>query len=331
MSTQRLFITDCEGPITKNDNAAEVAAAWIPEGHRFFALVSLYDDYLAEIARKTAYKAGDTLRLILPFFKAFGITDDDMLRFAGENVHIVPAADKALRDIAAMMPAYIVSTSYAPYIQAVCQSLEFPFDHTYRTEVSLNAIEVDEAECALLRDIHRRILALPDFNLPPDSALDATWTSNTLEAISSLDEIFWKEMPLLSSYRLIERTNPVGGREKAQAVSEIAANLGASISDVLYVGDSVTDLEAFRLVNAEGGAAVSFNGNHWAVEAAAYAVTSHTAQPLTFIAGLFREGGVDALRDLLITEIRPEVMGPVARQSARVRKELRSEKIGSLG
>jgi energy-converting hydrogenase A subunit R len=330
-STQRVFITDCEGPVTKNDNAAELAAAWIPDGYRFFATVSLYDDYLAEIVRKPGYKAGDTLRLVLPFFKAFGLTDDDMFRFSGENVHIVPRADEALRDIAASMPSYIVSTSYAPYIQAVCRALDFPYENTYRTAVSLDAVNVNEGECAQLRDIHRRILGLPDFALPPDAALDATWSSNTFEAISSLDEIFWKEMPNLSSYRLIRETNPIGGPEKARAVRETASKQGASIADVLYVGDSITDVEAFRLVRAEGGAAVSFNGNHWAVEAASYAITSHTALPLAFVARLFREGGVEALRDLLITEVGPDVMESVSRQSSRVRKELRTEKIGALG
>ena len=49
---KRIFVTDCEGPITKNDNAAELAEAFIPDGGAFFRKISLYDDYLAEIARK---------------------------------------------------------------------------------------------------------------------------------------------------------------------------------------------------------------------------------------------------------------------------------------
>ena len=71
-SSRRVFITDCEGPITKNDNAAELCEAFVPGGDRFFKKISLYDDYLAEVARRPGYKAGDTLRLILPFFKAMG-------------------------------------------------------------------------------------------------------------------------------------------------------------------------------------------------------------------------------------------------------------------
>jgi predicted HAD superfamily phosphohydrolase len=330
-STQRVFITDCEGPITKNDNAAELSEAYIPDGHRFFAKISLYDDYLAEIAHKPGYKAGDTLRLILPFFKAFGLTDDLMVRFSADNVHIVPGADEALREISSFMPAYIVSTSYAPYIRAVCAALGFPYENTYRTEVSLDAVEMDEAERARLRDIHRRILALPHFTLPPDAAPDATRSSQTHEAISSLDEIFWNEMTKFSSYRLVLETNPIGGPEKARAVREISAKLGVSISDVMYVGDSVTDVDAFRLVRSEGGAAVSFNGNDWAVREASYAITSLCAAPTGFIARLFRSGGVEALRDLFIGEVAHEDVDGLSKRSSRVRKEVRSEKIGALG
>ena len=64
-----VFVSDCEGPITKNDNAAELAEAFIPKGHIFFSKISLYDDYLAEVVHRPGYKAGDTLRLILPFSK----------------------------------------------------------------------------------------------------------------------------------------------------------------------------------------------------------------------------------------------------------------------
>ena len=67
------FNTDCEGPISKNDNAMELSEFYIPNGHRLFAIVSKYDDYLADVERRPGYKAGDTLKLILPFLKAFGV------------------------------------------------------------------------------------------------------------------------------------------------------------------------------------------------------------------------------------------------------------------
>ena len=39
-SKPRIFITDCEGPISKNDNALELTSHIIPDGDYFFTLIS---------------------------------------------------------------------------------------------------------------------------------------------------------------------------------------------------------------------------------------------------------------------------------------------------
>ena len=44
----RVFVTDCEGPVSLNDNAYEAAATFIPDGDRFFRKVSEFDDILAD-------------------------------------------------------------------------------------------------------------------------------------------------------------------------------------------------------------------------------------------------------------------------------------------
>ncbi len=82
---KRIFISDCEGPISKNDNAFELAANFIPNGDKLFANISKYDDVLADVLRKPGYSAGSTLKLILPFFKAYGVTDKQMEEFLREK------------------------------------------------------------------------------------------------------------------------------------------------------------------------------------------------------------------------------------------------------
>ncbi len=83
---KRLFVTDCEGPISKNDNAYELAAQFIPNGDKLFSILSKYDDVLVDVFEKPEYTAGSTLKLILPFFKAYGITDAQMEQFSQENI-----------------------------------------------------------------------------------------------------------------------------------------------------------------------------------------------------------------------------------------------------
>ena len=78
----RIYVTDCEGPLTRNDNAQEIAERFIPDGAELFARISRYDDFLADVVRRPGYNAGDTLRLVPPFFKAFYVTDEEVERSA---------------------------------------------------------------------------------------------------------------------------------------------------------------------------------------------------------------------------------------------------------
>ncbi|MBC7110557.1 MAG: energy-converting hydrogenase A, subunit R, partial [Archaeoglobi archaeon] len=89
---KRVYITDCEGPLTKNDNAFEISTHFMPHGDRFFTLISRYDDILADILRRPGYKPGDTLKLILPFLKAHGVTDEMMKEFSRETLLLIPKA-----------------------------------------------------------------------------------------------------------------------------------------------------------------------------------------------------------------------------------------------
>jgi predicted HAD superfamily phosphohydrolase len=327
----RIFITDCEGPITKNDNAAELADACIPRGDRFFAKISLYDDYLAEVVRKPGYKAGDTLRLILPFFKAFGLDNHTMIKFSRRNIQMIPQADCMLREILDIMPAYIVSTSYSPYIRAVCEALAFPFMNTFSTAVSLDDYDLKDNEKKLLKDLHTRILDLPDFSIPSSAKSADDLSDNDRETVAQLDEIFWTTLPGMEINRIIEEVNPVGGHEKALSIKKIVSVEGAELRDVIYVGDSITDVEAFRMVKAAGGMALSFNGNDWAVREASFAVTSQSALPIGWLAVMFVNQGTRGFKDLMMSELNPDNLERISTFSSRVRKQVRTEKIGSLG
>ncbi|HSO26164.1 MAG TPA: energy-converting hydrogenase A, subunit R, partial [Methanobacteriaceae archaeon] len=68
---KKIFITDCEGPLSINDNAFELAGHFIPQGENFFSKVSKYDDILVDEVKRPGYNAGDTLKLIIPFLIAY--------------------------------------------------------------------------------------------------------------------------------------------------------------------------------------------------------------------------------------------------------------------
>ncbi len=81
----------------------------------------------------------------------------------------------------------------------------------------------------------------------------------------------------------------VGGEQKAEAIRDAAKRLGVALEDVMYVGDSITDVEAFKLVRDNGGLTVSFNGNSYAVKNAEVAVQSESNLVTAVVADLFMQ------------------------------------------
>jgi predicted HAD superfamily phosphohydrolase len=356
-----LYLTDCEGPISKNDNAFELAEHFVPEGGAFFAKLSRYDDYLADIEKKPGYKAGDTLKLIVPFLKAHGATDDAVRQFSSGGLVLVPRADEMLRAVAGLMPAYIISTSYRPYIEALCAAIGFPVSNTYCTEIELDSHVLPEGEVKLLRTLTEEIPALPKIDLPPDATSFDQLDEGSRRTIDRLNEVMWNKLAPLESGRMISSVDPVGGTEKARAVESAKARERCDWHDVIYVGDSITDREAMELVRSRGGTSVSFNGNRYALQFAQYAVVSQNASVCELLARVVRDHGTDGLKpladgwqrrdyppdivpdemrtdleriiasDTLFARITADTLPELTTASEHARKSLRGTKIGSLG
>jgi predicted HAD superfamily phosphohydrolase len=348
-SARRIYVTDCEGPLTRNDNAQEVAERFIPDGAEFFARLSRYDDYLADVVRRPGYNAGDTLRLLPPFLKAFEVTDEDVELFSAENVLTVPGALKALDRIRALVPAYVISTSYTPYLRALCDLSGFPLANVRCTDLSLDAWTMPAAEKVWLRETAGRVLAGRVIELPDGAVGDADLTAEDRETVEALDRLFWTEMEGTVAGRMIAAVHPVGGGMKLEALEALVAAEQVTGDGVMYVGDSITDAPALAAVKTWGGVALSFNGNAYAIDAAEFAAASPDAGVQAQLARAFADGGRDGVAAAVRAWPRPQPgVRPAGRARARVglvaderdalaeasaalRRSVRGERVARLG
>ncbi len=336
----RFLVSDCEGPLSLNDNAFELAGHFIPQGEKFFQIVSRYDDILVEMA-KPGYNAGNTLKLIAPFLKAYGASNQNVETFCEDNVLLVPGAPHTLTFLKKLLPSFIVSTSYQQYIEALCQLTGFPLENCYYTYLDLEKYEIGPHEKEYLRKLKKSAVENAEFE--------------------NLERIFWEELPQMKISSLMDDINPVGGAAKKEAVEDIMNRFGYLASDLIYIGDSITDVEPLRFAKDEGGLAVSFNGNDYALDEASLAVISDNTLILSLLADLFKQGGTlkvmefaenytadpkgalktDSVNRELAsrlpqTHTQLEVVTPhnlerLKRESGEFRKHIRGESIGGLG
>jgi len=361
-SKQRIFISDCEGPISKNDNAFELVSHFIPDGNRLFTLISKYDDVLADVVKRADYKAGDTLKLILPFLKAYGVTNQAITDYSSKNVLLVPEAKEMLQFVRNFMPSFIVSTSYEQYMRALCNLVDFPFKNVYCTKLDLDKYKITEKEASQIKRLRKQMVTMPIPEIPKGAKSLSDFPKEHQNSVRRLDEIFWKELFQMSVGALLREVNPVGGDEKAEAAQNIVAQLKTGMHNVMYVGDSITDVSVFKLVREGGGLTVSFNGNDFAVREAEVTVLSQNAIVTAVLADVFNRFGkvhvMNLIREWKTSRIEkfglyqplkeffikhcgkkfPRVelvsaqnMEKLMRESTTFRKSVRGEAIGKLG
>ncbi len=266
---RRFFVSDCEGPLSINDNAFELSGKFIENGEKFFQIVSRYDDILADEIKRPGYNAGGTLKLILPFLKAYGATNEDITEFSEETVLLVPGARDTLQFVYCTMPSFIVSTSYQQYLEALCNLTGFPYENTYSTQLDMDEYSLTSTEKNRLMELQEEVVKDDSFE--------------------NLERIFWDIIPQMSIGKIIEDVDPVGGEGKKEAVKDIMKRFQFQASDLMYVGDSITDVQPLRQALEEGGLAVSFNGNEYAIKETEIAVMADNTLPISILADLFNK------------------------------------------
>ncbi|KZX16579.1 hypothetical protein MBCUT_07330 [Methanobrevibacter cuticularis] len=348
---KKLFITDCEGPLSLNDNAYEISSEFIPEGDEFFKIISKFDDYLVDIAKKPDYNAGGTLKLIVPFFKAYGITNQKIIDFSKEKINLVDGVEKTLELAENAMSSFIVSTSYGQYIEALCNYLDFPFENTYYTHLDMyDSYELSDNEKEKLFEFRDTIVKIARENSPD---------------FDKLNEIFFDEIPKMEIAKLIENINTVGGEGKKLAIKDIVSKCDCDKNGIMYVGDSITDVEPLKYAKKNGGLAISFNGNEYALKEAEIAIITNNTLPTSLLLELhskfnkeyvfefirsysknpqnaletfkFGHDMIDEFNETfkgkfpIIEVIREDNLDELIKKSIIMRKEIRGNAIGSLG
>lgn len=346
--------TDCEGPLTLNDFAFELCAEFIPGGDRLFENLSRYDDYLVEIEKRPGHLAGSTLPWVAPFLKAFGLDEGTAREFARRRLLVLPGVSEVLPQVARLLPTFVISASFQPYLEALCQFLSFPLDHVFFTPFPLDRYALKPLERERLVELAQVLASLEPLEWPSGASSPEDLEPRHREAVATMAEAL-REIKAMELGRLMEEIPVMGGWGKARAVEEIGRRLVSGPGEALYFGDSITDAEALSLVRRAGGAAVAFNANRYALAAAEVACISPNAGPILVLAAAHAAGGPEAVRKLAaswpdfelpvgvggiwseewraaeVTRVSGENFEELAQRSEAFRRQVRGEAIGSLG
>jgi energy-converting hydrogenase A subunit R len=277
MKRKQVCAWDLEGPITTLDFAAELSKSLGRSkllglsGKKMgalFAMISDYDDYLVEdkIIKSSLgisnYQPGDTLRLMAPIY-ALNFTDSDLKRLAESNLGLLPGCRDLFEFLSKDWKIYVISTSYEQFAFNVTNYLKIPPDQVYCTAFEIDKMQIETKEVReeltiLVNDILNKFLE----------------NENNLQTvIEDLHHFFWKGNN--SGYiKAMKRIEVRGGERKESAIEEISQKEEVSLSEMIAIGDSITDINMLERIKKENGISISFNGNRFSIKKANIAITA---------------------------------------------------------
>jgi energy-converting hydrogenase A subunit R len=148
--------------------------------------------------------------------------------------------------------------------------MEVPFENTFYTDVDIDSLQLNDEEIQKVKEFKKLILDNPD-----DYEL--------------FDDIFFGQIAKMGIYDKIKDIEVVGGQGKKLAIDKIIERDGIDIDEILYIGDSITDVEPLEFARKNNGISISFNGNEYPLKVAEIAVVSPSAVTTAVIANVYAE------------------------------------------
>jgi len=277
LTVKNVCCWDLEGPLSVLDFAAELSKLLSNKAkltlHKynmgeFYKMLSDYDDYLIEVPgvkeelKLPNDQPGDTLRLVAPLYMA-SFSDKELNKIAKRNLGLLPGCTDLMKTLHKNWDIYIISTSYCHFTHAVAKVLKIPTDHVFCTEMNIKS--ANETFHDIKNDVD--ILIKRIFQQFVDSGKQLN------KVIEDLNDFFWKKEKS-DYFKAMDKIQVRGGKRKEQAVETISNKTKIPISEIIALGDSITDINMLQRLKDEDGIAVSFNGNRFTVSRANIAITT---------------------------------------------------------
>lgn len=295
----KVLFTDGEGPIVFKDLAADITEKTVPG---LFPVLSFYDDYLAEVGT-AGYQAGDTLALIAPHLLAHGVTDEDVANEA-RDAKVCFGVEEYIAGLKKDgWTVRIISTAYSQLWELVGKHIGVSMEDIACTTLDLKTLRERFGQNGLFNTVlaaEKNILGL--IPLANDAMKEVDQGKSVVEVLGQnsrfspllgvLDNLYWKELPS-RGYQTLEAVKVIGGRRKIEAAQNFAQGLGISLSDVAYVGDSITDDALHARLSQEEGLPIAINGNNYALRNARVAVATRDMREIRPLLDRWQQGGFE--------------------------------------
>ncbi|MFA6383292.1 MAG: HAD hydrolase family protein [Parcubacteria group bacterium] len=345
------IITDLEGPWVTNDNAYELFV-WFAilcglgeeVGQKAYQRISVIDDIWGDFGKvkkyDETYSSGHTLKVILPFLKAMGAVERDLYDFSRKSMRTLKSTDKVFRKLSGAYPTWIVSTSYSFFVRAFCDLVGFDSERAHCTKVSrFDKIGIKEKESKELQDFIVRLAEMPvlEYDHANGEVID-----EHVRYYEEMTRFIWETISKMKVGQFMKEVVPVGQLQKYVALEEICRKNDISLTDVVCIGDSQTDVTMGGRA-AGRGLFIVVNGKGWVCDLSDIMIIGNDTRAIKKVVDMFAKTSREEVirhffhwdhcygcRIAATPKNNPDLLKQLKKESERVRKLVRGVSIGGL-
>ena len=299
LTEEKQLVMSCDGILSGNDYARDLCARTIRDGAHFFDVVSRYEDLSTYALENDENRIRQTMKIIIPFLKAFGMTDHYAYEFAKSDLRPIDGSAETCSYLNRLLPTFVVTSSFEHHMMALCDRLDFPLENTTCTKAEFDSHENDRLEDKKLRELAGKIssLRIPKtmYTVTESKFLD----DDDAKLVMEMEEIADNVLPEMDAYKAYKDVLAIGSNEKAYALLEIRRKTNIEFNSTAFIGSGINDYQALDLIRDSDGLAISFNGSEYAVRGCNIAVMSSSTIVLDVLVGEFYNEGIQAVYDMV--------------------------------
>lgn len=299
LAEETQFICSDHVFLTRSNHVRDLCARYVKNGGRLYDVLSRYDSLtLYALGRDTA-NAGSVNRLVVPFLKAGGITDEAAYAFCKSTPVIMPDADRVIRYISSQMPAFISSESYEHHLLNLGESFGISLSNISCNTFSFDSIKISRPDARSLRSIASTLI-----NARLTEEMYSVTQSPYLNKFDSklvdlVDEEYIKKTSKMDFNDQLRKDIRIAGNEKAYSILELCRKKEIEMSATIVVGSDESDYPAMDLVRDSDGLSIAFNGTEYAVRGSNVAILDENPITVAVLSMEFYNGGIESVYDMI--------------------------------
>ena len=295
LRSERMYITACEGVLTTNRFNRDLCGKLIRNGTAMYDVISRYEYLATTVVSRDMATIGNRARMIVPFLKAYGITDHMAFEYAKETLNPMNDAKDSIGYLSGLMPTFLLTSAFDHLSMVLRDTLSFDPSDQFFSNLEFDSFEIDRMESKQLREMADTIARM---KVPEPYDLKDGLLEDDMNILIGLDEIFTDKIPDMKCFSEISALATCGTSEKSYEMLEYRKNAEIDVNNTVYVGNDYEDRMCMSLVKEAYGLSIAFNGDAEAVKNCNVAVIGDSVTPLVALAAEFYDYGIDSVFDM---------------------------------